>query len=297
MCAASSEASGPAWRVILPALLCLLLPLAAPAAEPELRVLPLKHRLADEVIPVIRPLLLPGESVSGLDSRLIVRASPRSLAQIEQLLGEIDIARRNLRITVSHGGEQETVHQDTGVSGDVRSGNTRIMISGAANDNGGLTVRRSGAHGSIETHTERRISTARDTHSQSLRVLDGGRAFLRVGQSMPEVQPFLALAGNRLVVAAGIQYRDVTTGFEVEPHLQGEQVRLAVTPRLAFLSSHGLQTVNFQELGTVVTVRLGEWVDLGGMVESANQVNRQILSTRHNRGSGDSRFLVRVDLP
>jgi hypothetical protein len=46
----------------------------------------------------------------------------------------------------------------------------------------------------------------------------------------------------------------------------------------------------------VVTVRPGEWTDLGGTVESSNEVNRQILSTRRRTGSEDSRFLIRVDL-
>lgn len=60
----------------------------AHAAEFELRVIPLKHRLADDVIPVVHSLLAPGESVSGLDSRLIVRAAPRTFTQIERLLTE-----------------------------------------------------------------------------------------------------------------------------------------------------------------------------------------------------------------
>ena len=68
-----------------------------------------------------------------------------------------------------------------------------------------------------------------------------------------------------------------------------------MTPRLAFRNNHGTQAVNFQELRTVVTVKPGEWVDLGGAVESANTVNRQILSTRRSTDSEDSRFLIRVD--
>ena len=45
----------------------------------------------------------------------------------------------------------------------------------------------------------------------------------------------------------------------------------------------------------MVTVKPGEWVDLGGAVESTNEVNRQILSTRRRTDSEDSRFLIRVD--
>ncbi|MBS1235949.1 MAG: NolW protein [Proteobacteria bacterium] len=265
------------------------------AAEPELRVIPLKHRLTDEVVPVVRPLLAPGDSVSGMDSRLIVRATPRTFAQIERLLAEIDTPRRNLRISVRHAGESERVQDSQGVSGDVRRGNTRIVVTNGNHSTGGVSVGRTGPDGNIQLHSERRITTTRDTLSQNLTVLDGGRAFLRVGESLPQVQPFLVLVGNRLGVVAGIQYFDVTTGFEVEPRTLGERIELAVMPRLAFRSNQGTQTVNFQELRTVVTVKPGEWVDLGGVVESTNEVNRQILSTHRNTGSEDSRFLIRVD--
>jgi type II secretory pathway component GspD/PulD (secretin) len=269
------------------------------AAEPELRVIPLKHRLADEVVPVVRPLLAPGESVNGLDSRLIVRAAPLTFAQIERLLAEIDTPRRNLRINVRHAGESNRIQDSQGVSGDMRRGNTRIVVTNGTHSTGGVSIGHTGPDGNVQLHSERHITTTRDASSQNLTVLDGGRAFLRVGESIL-VQPFLVLVGNRLGVVAGIQYYDVTTGFEVEPRIVNgasftERIQLAVTPRLAFRSNQGTQTVNFQELRTVVTVKPGEWVDLGGAVESSNEVNRQILSTHRNTGSEDSRFLIRVD--
>ena len=270
------------------------------AVEFELRVIPLKHRLADEVVPVVRPLLAPGESVNGVDSRLIVRAAPRTYAQIERMLSEIDTARRNLRISVRHAGESERVQDSQGVSGDVRRGNTRIVVTNGSRSAGGMTVGRTGPDGNVQLHSTRHVTTRRASSTQNLTVLDGGRAFLRVGESIPQVQPFLVLVGNRLGVVAGIQFYDVTTGFEVEPRIVNgasftEQIQLTVTPRLAFRSSQGMQTVDFQELRTVVTVNPGEWLDLGGAVESTNAVNQQIFSTRRSAGSEDSRFLVRVD--
>ena len=271
------------------------------AAESELHVIALKHRLADEVVPLVRPLLAPGESVTGMDSRLIVRASSRTFAQIEQVLAEIDTARRNLRISVRHTGESERLRESQGVSGDVRRGNTRIVVTNANRGTSGVTVQGSVPSGAVQIHSERRTTSTRDNSTQNLTVLDGGRAFLRVGESIPQVQPFLVLAGNRLSVVTGIQYYDVTTGFEVEARIVNEasfteRVQLAVTPRLAFRDSQGAQTVNFQELRTVLMVKPGEWVDLGGAVESANEVNRQILGIRRHTDSVDSRFMVRVDL-
>jgi len=266
------------------------------AAEPELHVIPLKHRFADEVAPSVRPLLAPGESVSGMDSRLIVRATPRTLTQIERMLADIDTPRRNLRISVRHASESARTQDRQDISGDLQRGNTRIVVTNGTHGTGGINVGRAGPEGNLQLHSERRVTTKRDTATQDLTVQDGGRAFLHVGESIPQVQSFLALVGNRPGVIAGIQYYDVTTGFEVEPRILGEKIQLSVSPRLAFRSNQGTQTIDFQELRTVLMVKPGEWVDLGGAVESTNAVTRQILSARRSTGSEDSRFLVRVDL-
>jgi len=265
------------------------------AAEAEVQVIPLKHRMAGEVVPVLQPLMLPGESITGMDTRLIVRASPTTHAQIMRVLAEVDVARRNLLISIRHGGERERIQTEQGLSGDLQSGNTRIIVSGNRSNSGGLTIGRSGPNGNVQYRSERRVTTGSDNSAQTLTVLDGHRAFLKVGESVPQVQTFLALAGHRLTVALGVQYYDVTTGFEVEPHLLGEQVQMAVTPRLAFRSSRGMQVVSFEELRTVVSVRPGEWVDLGSVAGSANNVNREIFGSTRSTRSENSRFLVRVD--
>ena len=272
-----------------------VLPPAA-AGDAEVRVIPLKHRLADDVAPLLRPLLAPGESITGMDSRLVVRASPRTFAQVEQMLAQIDTQRRNLRISVRHAGMGESTQDNQGISGDVGRGNTRIIVSNGNPNTGAATITRRGVDGDIQLHTQRHSTRTRSSSTQNLTVLDGGRAFLRVGESIPQVQQFLVLVGNRLTVQTGIQYHDVTTGFEVEPRVVGDQIRLAVTPRLAFRGDQGAQTVNFQELSTVIMVKAGEWIDLGGMVETANEVNRQIFATQRHTGRADSSFLIRVDL-
>ena len=288
------DAFGTIIIAVIGAIWLVLSPLSG-AAEPELQVIPLKHRLADEIVPILRPLLAPGESVNGIDSRLIVRASPRSLALIQRALEEVDIARRNLRIRIRQSDVRESVRQRQTVSGEIHNGTTRIITS-ASRNNGGLVFERSGPNGHVRVQTERDLTTAREAAEQSLTVLDGGHAFLRVGESIPQVQPYLVLAGNRLTVVAGVQYDQVTTGFDVQAHLLGDRVQLAVWPRLVFGSNVGSQTVDFQELRTVVTVTPGEWFDLGGSAESGNEVSRDILlGSGQYRNDANRRFLVRVD--
>lgn len=262
----------------------------------ELRVFTLKHRLAAELVSAVQPLLGPGESVNGVDNKLIVRAAPRTHAQVERLLAELDAPRRNLRISVRLGEARDASRQSGDVSGDIRSGNTRIVVGGDRPPDTGMTVRRSGPEGNIQLHTERRVTTASDSAAYTLTVMDGGRAFVRIGESVPQVETFLVFAGPHLgAPAAGVRFHDVTTGFEVEPRTIGERIQLTIHPRLAFRSDRGIESVTLREMRTEVIVMPGEWVDLGGTLESASEVNRRILGSARRTGTSDSRFLVRVD--
>ena len=139
-------------------LLLLLGTLPAPsvwASTSEVRVIALKHRLAEEVVPVLRPLLTPDESINSMDNRLIVRAAPTTLALIEKTLSEIDTARRNLRISVRHAGLSEGTQDRQGISGHVQTGNTRIVVSNGNRDRGGVSVSGAGTNSALQVRTER----------------------------------------------------------------------------------------------------------------------------------------------
>lgn len=275
----------------------LALSLAVPpghAAETEIRVIPLQHRLPDELIPVLQPLLGTGESIFGHDTKLIVKATPSTQAQIQKTLAELDVPRRNLRIQIQIGLSGQSLHQDLGVSGQYQNGSTRIIVTDGEHRNDQISAR--DAHGNqLNVQAERRVTTRRDANGQTLVVLDGGRASLRIGESIPQVEPFLALVGDRRTVAAGIQYYDVTTGFDAEPHLIGRQVRLRVNPRLAFRSNQGMQSISFEELQTEVMVPLAEWFDLGTILGNANTVNRQILGMDRSTDAGYTSLRIRID--
>ena len=72
-------------RGVLALLLIALLAHAAARAE-ELQVIELRHRLADEVLPAVEPLLAPGGVLTGLDDRIFLRTTPQNEAQVRQAL-------------------------------------------------------------------------------------------------------------------------------------------------------------------------------------------------------------------
>lgn len=265
-------------------------------ADYPLTIIPLKHRSAEELIPVIRPMLGAGENVGGMQYQLFVRASDKGLHEVESLLAEIDRAQKNLRITLQQDVARSSDNSAQGLSGEGQVGNVRVIVpsrgdSGSRGDMifGGNTEER------LRYKINRSTSSSQDNNSSFISVLEGSPAFIRVGQSLPYVQRFLMYAGNRVVSGQSTQFLNVTTGFDVLPHLNGDRVELEISPRLSFVGNGGIQDVRFQELRTTVSAKLGEWVDLGGMTSGRDEVSRAIFETASGQAGEQRTVRLKVE--
>jgi type II secretory pathway component GspD/PulD (secretin) len=289
----------PLLRALIVTGLLLMLDVAgghAYANATETRIVQLKHRNADEVLPALLPLLDQDGRISGHQYQLFVRTSERNFAEIERVLQEIDTPLRNLRIAVRLASSRNTATSLQEVSADQRlSNNTRIVISPATPGRGGLVVRREGTESNVQYRSEQRTAIRSQDDAQFVRVIEGRRAYIAVGVALPQVQSYLVLAGNHLALVSGVTYRTVATGFEVLPRVRGAEVDLEITPRVAFLGDQGSQLVTFSELTTRVSVKTGEWVELGGILSNASQVGRTILGGGTRESQEQSGFQVRVD--
>jgi len=265
-------------RLTVTALLVALIAVLAPAgvSAEEMRVIQLKHRPAGEIIPLIRPLLGPEDALSGTDYRLIVRTSDRNLKDIERLLAQLDVAQRQLRITVEQRVADDRDTTSHSVEGEVKIGDkARIKLPENSSDNRGLVVQKD----KLRFRTGQRTTTGRNEATQTVMTLDGQRASIRIGQSVPHVKQILALGRRQILIAQGIELQDVTTGFDVLPRVHGDRVRMEITPRLSTLRDPATGLADFQELSTTVEVRLGEWIDLGTILGHRNEIDHAILES------------------
>ena len=265
----------------------ILLLACATAYGAGLHVIDLRNRPADEILPVIRPLLQPGGSISGQGFRLFVRTSRRNLTDIRQAVATLDVPERMLRVSVRQSRGLNGFYSMGGVR---RDANTHIIVSGREPPQLATRTESAGSYRIV-----RRTSQGLDYTTRFLTVLDGHRAFIQVGRSHPQVQPFVVLAAGQLDPGAEIEYRDVTTGFEILPRLHGDRVWIEVTPQFAFASNRGGQTVEFQLLRTTIDARIGQWVDLGGAVGTNSAITRTILGQTITTGSEKRRILIRID--
>lgn len=248
--------------------LCLGLPALA-LAQQEMEIIALRHRTLDQVLPTLQPLLEPGATLSGMNDQLILRASPRNRQQIRQALAAIDTPPRRLLIRVSQNREVEG--RDEGVAvvagGDI--GQTRWIgkPSGGMQENSRVEVRRGDASVSAQAWDSRRTRTSGST--QTVQVVDGGRALIEVGRSLPIPLRQVAIGPRGLAVSEGIVYRDVGQGFYAAPRVVGERVTVDISPRFDSPGESAYGTISTQRLTSTVSGRLGEWLELGGSSQQA----------------------------
>src|SRR5690348_3741880 len=70
------------------------------AAQNALEIIGLRYRTAEQVIPVLKPLVEPGGTLSGQGTQLFVRTSPANLAELQRALESIDRPAKRLQISV-----------------------------------------------------------------------------------------------------------------------------------------------------------------------------------------------------
>ena len=96
-------------------------------------------------------------------------------------------------------------------------------------------------------------------------------------------------------VVESIQYRDVATGFYVVPRLSGERVTLEIAPQREVLSRDVPGGVDVQRVATTVSGRLGEWLEVGGMVQQS-EGRQATLPGRSSTGTSEfRRVLIKVE--
>ncbi len=248
-----------AARGIALALLLVASPFAVRADT--LETIELRYRLADEVIPVLEPLLDPGGAITGMDGVLLVRTNPANLEQIRSAIVELDRRPRQLLVTVGQG----TVVADAATSARGRAtlggGDVRVGVNGPPAGDAGAQI-------SVRDQRQQV-----DLHNQSaVRTLEGSETYITIGQSVPVTTTQMTPGRSGSVISRNTGYRDVASGFYATPRVAGDTVTLTISPRQQRLTGTPRNGV-VQSAGasSVVTGRLGEWMPLGAIetVDSA----------------------------
>lgn len=261
------------------ALLC-----STASAQPlVMGILPLHYRTVEQVIPLVRPLVPPPGTVSGIQNQLIVHTTPANLAEIRAVLERIDTLPRRLLISVRHDTDTAASADRVSVEGVVTLGRSEVSVGGRAA--GGTRVE---AHATTRGQSDRTV--------QQVQALEGQPAMIQAGRSVPVPVRQVVRGPAGPEVVDSVEYREVATGFQVIARLAGDQVILDILPQRQVPAGGGVPgSVNTQQLATTVRARLGEWIDLGGTVRALDDRQSVLLGRTGARGSEQLRVLVRVE--
>lgn len=263
-------------RLLAAWVMLVTLAMSAPAVKADIEIITLRYRSAEQVIPVLQPLVEPGGALTGMQNQLVIRASPNNIADLRRVLASIDSRPRQLKISVRQGAEGAASDRAAAVSGTLSSG-------------GG-----SSAQGRIVNSQD--ASDSRVT--QTLQVMEGNVAVIQVGTSQPVPNRVVTRTpSGGVVITDATAYRDVTTGFSVLPRVSGERVTLEINPQRDTVNTNAgpVGTVSVQRASTVVSGRLGEWIELGGMSQTETRSGSAILSSSSASRSDNRSIWVKVE--
>lgn len=248
------------------------------AVAQVLEIIDLRHRPAEQLIPILAPLAGSGGSVTGSGFTLIVRAPAAQVAQIRQVVASLDRAPRQLLISV---------RQDFGGSMSSRGVGGQVILAPGG----------SGAQVNVYDRT----GTAQDNVSQQVRTLEGNPAFVQTGTSSLVPQRTVTRTAGGTIVQESVVQRDLNTGVWVTPRVAGDTVTLEIaTQRDSPIAGPGGMTgpagsAATNRLVTSVSGRLGEWLDLGGVSTSQTAETRGMLARSSDAAAVERRVWVRVE--
>jgi type II secretory pathway component GspD/PulD (secretin) len=261
------------------------------AQQTVLEVIQLKYRRVDEVIPVLQPLVPPQGSVSGFNSQLIVRTTPQNLEEIKGILAAIDTAPRRLMVSVRQDADLDRTQRGGQISGSARVGDNAVVTVPGRPTPPGATARVDNVQARVFSSEAQNT----DRVSQQVQVLEGGRAFIRVGQSVPVRSRQVVDTGNGRRVIDTTGFQDVDSGFYVVPRLSGGNVTLEISTAADSLRSPVTGATNVQRVQTVVSGRLGEWIEIAGIDQQSTQRDSEILARSSDARRDGRRVLLKVD--
>lgn len=277
-------------------LLLFFSPVTSIAGDMTIEVIPLKHRLTDDVIPILRPLVTPGGSITGMNNQLIVKTTPGNLAEIKNVLESLDRSPRRLMIYVKQDIAGQIQSSDRSVSGRYSSGDVSAGVNDPQHSRGGLVISGRDENGNvIRYRLQDSSSTSQDKNTFTVQATEGYPAYISTGQSVPvSGRTTYVTPGGVVINNDSTEYVDASSGFYVLPRLSGDQVTLMIAPKLTRVSPGKAPVFDVQNVETTASGHLGEWIELGGLNQQFSNSNRRIISSSSDSGSEQRSIYVKV---
>jgi type II secretory pathway component GspD/PulD (secretin) len=155
-----------------------------------------------------------------------------------------------------------------------------------------ISVRQDSGESASASSASGRVVIANRPQESSASVRIGESGTARDERVEQQVQ---ALEGSPATISMGTatRFREFSTGFEVVPRVAGDRVFLEVGARRELQQGRGQASV--QRVATSASGKLGEWFEIGALVQQAAAQSGGILSSGSSRQDTVQRVWVKVE--
>lgn len=243
-------------------------------------VIPLEFRMAEDVLPIAQSVIGDQGKVNAYGNQLIVNAPSAVITELRNVLSKLDTEPRRLLISVDTQNSAADSQSGYRVDSTTRIGDVEVH-SGRGEDSGRDQVR-----------IIRRSTNSQGGGVQQVQATEGYPALIQLGQSVP----ITTTGGDGYgQIYQQTQYRDITRGFYATATVQGDRVQVSISSHNDRMSASQPGAINIQQTDTRVSGRLGEWIELGGVDESASSSEAGLLRRYSTEGRQDLSLRLKVD--
>lgn len=243
----------------------------ARADDTVMEVIQINNRPAEELQPLLAPLLEEGDRVISAGSNLVVKTTPERLQGIVVLIKKLDAKPNNLIVSVLQSSTKTAAELNADAALAVSP--SVIQLRGGVGD-------------------ARKRNNQQST--QLVRTLEGQTAYIKTGNIRPVRNFSVYRSGHGYPVASShTQLFEASTGFAVIPRLVGQQVMIEVEPWSDRFQQGG--SIETQGARTSLRANLGEWVEIAGS-DTGERSERGGLGVYH-RGAAEQhlRIFIKID--
>jgi low affinity Fe/Cu permease len=243
----------------------------------EITTIQLQHRLSEEVVSLVRPLLQPNERIVANSNGLILMAKPQRITEIRSLIEQLD--RRSKQFVISVVQSEQLTAEELNAQVDIEA---HVPLDKLDNWQGRIS-------GSL--------NRSHDDHSirvrQKLKVLEGHSGIIEVGEEHPVS---VTERDGYYSSTRRFNYKKATTGFQVIPRMLGNcRIRLQISPWSIRVTSREYGGHTVQSAETTLEVKLGEWFELGAHHQKQDQQRTELLRNQSRRQVQDAQIFLKID--
>jgi len=267
---------------------------ASVAESMKIEIIPMKNRMVEDVIPIIKPLVIKGGTVTGMNNQLIVKTTPSNIELIKSILEQIDSAPRKLLISVKRSNNNKLNTEEDVLS--IKFDSKNIKIKAPDISKKGVAIQNKNSKGDVIRYRKSyEKSQEQEGNVFYVNTLEGNPAFINMGRLIPVKSQTNIVTSGAIIVQENIKHHNVSSGFYVTPKLQGDNVVLTISPHFAKINKKEKNIVNVQKINTIIHGKLGKWVPIGGVDQSLSSSDKRNFINKKQYSNEKSNIFVKVE--